>query len=135
MKKFIVVIMILWRMVACTEQPQEVEIPAAQVTIPIERATETAVSATVTTSILASSIAGLPLAQGNYWVYQWESYEVDKTASYVMTTTVDIAMWQDNYFVAHLRDEVKWIEGSPGLIAIPEPASYWYIVDSQYVYR
>lgn len=44
MKKFIVVIMILWGMVACTEQPQEVEIPAAQVTIPIERATGTAVS-------------------------------------------------------------------------------------------
>lgn len=51
MKKFMSIIIVLWGLVACASQPQEVEVPVAQVTIAVERVTETAVSTHTAVSV------------------------------------------------------------------------------------
>lgn len=63
MKKFINIVIVLCGLVACASQPQEAEIPVAQVTIPVERATETAVSTNtaVPPTIVAVTSTSIPL--------------------------------------------------------------------------
>lgn len=88
MKKFMVVIMSLWVLVACASQPQEVEIPVAQVTIPVERATDTAVS---THTAVPATATPSPTTTATPLPTQTAAPTLTPTATYTPTPTHPLA--------------------------------------------